>query len=104
MPKVEFYDDIEGGRWGFDCPGCKMGHELPVQPMPHDSTKKGWGFNFDVEKPTFEPSILTRYGYKDGGAHEICHSFVRDGMIQFLGDCTHALAGQTVPLQEVDNG
>lgn len=28
----------------------------------------------------------------------VCHSFIRDGQIQFLSDCTHALAGQTVPL------
>lgn len=26
--------------------------------------------------------------------------FIRDGQIQFLGDCTHALAGKTVPLPE----
>lgn len=29
----------------------------------------------------------------------ICHSFVRDGLIQYLPDCTHHLAGQTVPLE-----
>lgn len=29
-----------------------------------------------------------------------CHSFVVDGQMQFLGDCTHALAGQTVPIPE----
>ena len=27
-----------------------------------------------------------------------CHSFVRDGGIQFLTDCEHGLAGQTVDL------
>jgi hypothetical protein len=26
--------------------------------------------------------------------------FVTDGRIQFLGDCTHALAGQTVDLPD----
>lgn len=31
----------------------------------------------------------------------VCHSFVRDGRIQFLADCTHAMAGQTVDLPEV---
>lgn len=29
----------------------------------------------------------------------VCHSFVFDGEIRFLGDCTHALAGKTVPLE-----
>jgi hypothetical protein len=32
------------------------------------------------------------------GVDHRCHSFVVDGQIQFLGDCTHKLAGQTVPL------
>lgn len=31
---------------------------------------------------------------------EVCHSFVRAGKIEFLGDCTHALKGQTVPLPD----
>lgn len=30
-----------------------------------------------------------------------CHSFVRDGQIEFLSDCTHALAGKTVSLPAV---
>lgn len=30
-----------------------------------------------------------------------CHSFVRAGMIQFLGDCTHKLANHTVPLPDL---
>src|SRR5436309_254590 len=30
---------------------------------------------------------------------DVCHSFVRDGLIEFLGDCTHPLAGRTVPLE-----
>ena len=31
----------------------------------------------------------------------VCHSFVREGKIEFLGDCTHALKGQTVDLNDV---
>lgn len=30
----------------------------------------------------------------------VCHSFIKDGKIQFLGDCTHALANQTVDLPD----
>lgn len=33
---------------------------------------------------------------------KICHSFIKDGMIQFLGDCTHELKGKTVKLPEVE--
>ena len=31
----------------------------------------------------------------------VCHTFVTDGRIQFLSDCTHALAGQTVDLPDI---
>lgn len=30
----------------------------------------------------------------------VCHSFVRDGQIQYLGDCTHEYAGKTVDLPD----
>lgn len=33
---------------------------------------------------------------------KICHSFITDGEIQFLNDCTHKLAGHTVDLLEWD--
>ena len=31
---------------------------------------------------------------------KVCHSFVTNGRIQYLGDCTHKLAGQTVDLPD----
>ena len=31
----------------------------------------------------------------------LCHSHVREGRIQFLSDCTHALVGQTVDLPDI---
>lgn len=29
----------------------------------------------------------------------VCHSFIKDGQIQYLDDCTHRLKNQTVPLK-----
>jgi hypothetical protein len=52
-----------------------------------------------LDKPTFQPSILARVERTDGKIM-VCHSFVADGKIQFLGDCTHKLAGQTVDIPE----
>lgn len=69
------------------CPGCKCGHGFVVD---------RWTFNGDYEKPTFNPSMLVN---QDNPARR-CHSFVRDGNIQFLNDCFHELAGQTVPLED----
>jgi hypothetical protein len=96
----------EGGRMLFWCPGCQEAHAVGPS----------WTFNGDYERPTFSPSIKVtgkrritdeEYDRIMGGEKvEIpdmcCHSFIRDGQIQFLGDCTHALAGQTVPLRSFD--
>lgn len=96
-------------RYLFFCPGCKCGHFIRVRgPGPV------WSFNEDLIKPTVNPSLLIR-GTKpltdDEHARwmageklpqpvpEVCHSFIRDGQIQFLPDCTHALSGKTVPLE-----
>lgn len=70
----------------------------------------GWTFNGDYERPTFKPSILVKGTDWDGKVpgqgitRTVCHSFVTDGRIQFLGDCTHSLAGQTVDLPDEFSG
>jgi hypothetical protein len=59
-----------------------------------DKTKMPvWGFNGDCDKPTISPSLLCK-------SHITCHSFIVDGKIQFLSDCTHKLAGQTVDIPD----
>lgn len=89
---------LQRGGLTFWCPGCDRAHSV-------NSNQNGlrWSFNGDMERPTFEPSILvtTRRSQQESDwKDDICHSFVRDGQIQFLGDCTHALAAQTVPLAD----
>lgn len=88
MPKLGRVKTSDGSPygWTFHCPGCQEVHLIGVQ----------WEFNGDLEKPTFSPSYLAR---RPG---MVCHSFIRDGQMQFLGDCTHDLAGQTVDLPEWD--
>lgn len=82
-----------GRRVNFHCPGCDDYHSVVVE------SPTGWGWNGDLERPTFTPSILVRMDFTgDRIPSKICHSFVTDGRIQFLGDCTHELAGQTVDL------
>lgn len=106
--------------YSFKCPGCKEYHSIRVQRGDNESPNVPcWGFNGNLEKPTFTPSILDRQGhYVDGNKDcwcnfkerfpdydgelgmkcHICHSFVTDGKIMFLGDSTHELAGMTVDL------
>jgi hypothetical protein len=108
--------EAEGGILMFWCPGCNGAHQVRIG-------EGGWGYNGDPARPTFTPSILVRSGHHvpghknqcwckfneelvsrgeepSGFSCRICHSFVTNGRIQFLSDCTHALAGQTVDLPE----
>ena len=85
----------------FRCPGCDDHHVIPITGV------HAWGFNGDYDRPTLTPSILCKYTpWNDvteqyDGPASICHSFVREGRIEFLSDCSHALAGQTVDMLEV---
>jgi len=83
----------------LNVPGPYPYRILPV--VMGNTTRAGtpcWTWNGSTEKPTFKPSVLTEGG--DGRPR--CHSFITDGKIQFLNDCTHELAGKTVDLLEVD--
>jgi hypothetical protein len=90
------------GRVYFHCPGCDSTHVIVV-----DGTR-GWTWNGSAEKPTFSPSVLVNYpGNADAVLPEwkndrVCHSFVTDGKIQFLSDCTHSLANTTVEIPPWD--
>lgn len=89
---------IAGGRIGFWCPGCDGAHVVRVEGDDHPR----WTFNGEPERATLSPSILVTYDGRDAGVDDApparCHSFVREGRIEFLSDCTHALAGRTVEL------
>jgi hypothetical protein len=109
---------LQGNRLGFMCPGCKELHQVTVLPAigprgaetstPHPV----WGYNGNPDAPTFTPSIMVWWSEPSDIDDEFddpskdrqcrCHSFVTDGRIQFLSDCTHALAGQTVDLPDLE--
>jgi hypothetical protein len=84
----------------FECPGCKQMHRVIVKwGSKSGRTEPEWSFNGSLDRPTFSPSLLVQWNSPD--KNFVCHSFIRDGQIQFLNDCTHALAGKTVDLPEV---
>jgi hypothetical protein len=94
------------GKARFHCPACREGHAVPID------GPRAWGFNGSFERPTFTPSILVSWSEPSDVEGEfddlskdkkhVCHSFVTDGVIQYLGDCTHPLAGQSVPLPAIE--
>lgn len=105
-------EDVGRACWLW-CPGCNDAHRVIVE-SPDGGP--AWGWNGDVARPTFTPSLLVRgvqwapeYGFHkpthhvEPGQPIVCHSFISDGQWQFLGDCTHTLAGQTVPVVPIPN-
>lgn len=86
-----------GGKTLFiQCPGCKNLHPIAVDPSAHPAGQS-WTWNGSYDAPTFNPSLLCNDHYPS----KRCHSFIRDGQIQFLDDCYHELAGKTVPLAPI---
>ncbi len=80
----------------IECPGCKLPHSLRVNRGEAGGDLPCWTFSGNATFPTFAPSLVVLFG------DSRCHSFIREGRIQFLADCTHALAGETVDLPEVE--
>lgn len=78
---------------------------IPVQTGGRREGTLYWTWNGSTEAPTLRPSILTRWQAGDGsgnpGPDIVCHSWVTGGMVEFLSDSTHSLAGQTVVLAEI---
>lgn len=98
----------------FVCPGCRTPYTLPdgtehtpsgLHMLPVNTTEHApqWTWDGNLEHPTLEPSILSHIQPYDEESKPlgICHSYLRAGVLEFLGDCTHGLAGQHVPLPDL---
>ena len=100
----------DGSLYGlsYRCPGCEGFHERMVgfHTLPIEANPEGrdhWNFNGVYERPTFSPSVkrsqeFWAHGNDAPAIDYVCHHYVTDGEIQYLDDCTHQLAGQTVPM------
>jgi hypothetical protein len=128
MPKIKYlaatHDGVTHEKQAavIHCPACGYIHALGIGPHYHGHT---WQFNGDEDKPVFSPSLLMRQTmfyppvtpenieqyrlapWPQEQREYVCHSFIgcngaQPGEIIFLGDCTHALAGQVVPLPDVE--
>jgi hypothetical protein len=79
--------------YSFLCAACTW---PDGDPLPHVYYVKGsvtWDFDGNLERPTFSPSLKNT---NDGMG--VCHLFVKAGQIEYCPDCTHKLAGKTVPM------
>lgn len=69
------------------CPACDEAHRLPAS----------WWFDGNLSCPSFKPSFRQHTADRHGNARQ-CHYMLTAGTLHYCGDCTHALAGQSVPL------
>ncbi len=82
----------------FVCPGCREfgGTGLHLLPVNSSTKSSSWDWDGDLDRPTLNPSILT-----GRDSPRVCHSFLRGGVLEFLGDCAHSLANRLVELPDL---
>lgn len=115
-PETKESPEVKQAYVAIKCLGCGHPHVLTIKKIPgYDGPC--WEFNNNLDLPTFTPSLLCRAGKAAYDANEwekleqehkeflekrssVCHSFIREGKIQYLSDCTHSLRGQTIDLPE----
>lgn len=97
--RVVIENDVSYAALLFICPGCAsagVGTGLHMLPVNSETKTPSWEWDENLDAPTLSPSILTRYG-----TDLVCHSFLKNGIFEFLSDCTHDLAGQSVPMVDL---
>lgn len=81
------------------CRACKY-HFVPIP---------RWQYNNNPDCPSFAPSINETCNdpghpsYRHGIKSSRCHFIVTAGMITYCADCSHDLAGKTLPLESFSN-
>ncbi|AQX08019.1 DUF6527 family protein [Elizabethkingia ursingii] len=84
------------GYYIFKCPGCGLAHYVNTNP----EFGIVWQFNGNLVKPTISPSLFVNASGLNPTTPK-CHSFIKEGKIEFLNDCTHELAGKIIDLTEI---
>jgi hypothetical protein len=81
----------KNGFWWILCPACKVNHRFDTR----------WTYNFDENKPTFNPRLQSLTMTADQ-PNRFCFARVKEGYIIFDPTCTHDLAGHAVQLPDWD--
>lgn len=98
---ARIFEHLNNDSLTIFCPACKCGHTI----------NKTWQFDGNKDMPTISPSILVTWAANPNASEEfkeyrntrVCHSYVRNGQIEFLSDCTHHLAGKIVDLPDIES-
>ena len=92
---MQFLKNLGDCGVAFWCPGCKCYHRVTAK----------WNITLEPDI-TIRPSVLTTCdGYFDGDSYRNlrCHLFITNSRIEFLTDCDHSLAGQTVDMTDIES-
>jgi hypothetical protein len=93
------------GTLYFFCPGCREFHSIHTDKVNQDGVKHI--LTGTLERPTITPMISRQIEKFNVSKHahnydHRCNSFITDGNIRFLENCTHAFAGKVIELPFVD--
>jgi hypothetical protein len=75
-----------GNSYIVFCPGCNEIHRFDFR----------WIFDGNKQNPSFTPSLRI---FDNNGT--VCHSYLKNGIWEFLNDCRHNLAGKKIPLPDL---
>ena len=85
---------LQGDMLTIPCP-CG-GHTIPVS---RERQHGSWHLlSTDLDYPTISPSVLATARDDELGINEVCHFFLENGVLRFLTDSTHELAGESYRL------
>jgi hypothetical protein len=79
-----------GATHVFWCPACGFLHWIDGR----------WTITGDEAAPTVRASVLVELDRSNPPRR--CHLFITDGRLEYLADCTHALAAQAVDMIDLD--
>ena len=92
---VPIHDSV-GRTLGYKmrCPGCRHIHHFHTA-----RDNQPWVFNGDYDKPTFGPD--SSIFWIDEVPSYCCHFFLRDGVFEFCGDCSHEARGKNLAAVDI---
>lgn len=103
--------------YAFWCNGCNTAHvvtekwsvdekTMTISPsiLVHENWKMPDNWDYATAPKDESGNLLKQENGKlfDAIKTPRCHSFVRNGKIQYLGDCTHLMANKTVEIPEFE--
>lgn len=92
LSRIVYKEQLVG--YAFYCASCQEAHTYYIVKW-REGGNPVWNFNGNEVAPTFTPSLLYQQP-----PEKRCHIFITDGIIKYLPDCGHQLAGKDVPIPD----